>query len=188
MRIKAKNVDIDADHFQQVTLNGFHIFFWNKRNKNFLQMVASLWSALPLEERAKYERKAEQNLQHGQDIQNVQKVQNMQNTDRQNYGREVEEEWRVGQDGAKLDESGLEGFEGNGQSEHNLQINNIAEQETAKGEKEDIFCSEKSEPVSSLATGINAVSSTAEENSLDLIGDSQPYSIFYNELRQVIGW
>ena len=32
LRIKAKNVDIDADHFQQVTLNGFHIFFWNKRN------------------------------------------------------------------------------------------------------------------------------------------------------------
>ena len=151
-------------------------------------MVASLWSALPLEERAKYERKAEQNLQHVQNIQNVQKVQNMQNPDHQNYGREVEEEWGVSQDGAKVHESGLEGFEGSGQSKPNPQINNIAEQETAKGEKEDIFCSEKSEPAPSPAPGLAAVSSTEEENSLDFIGDSQPYSIFYNELRQVIGW
>ena len=151
-------------------------------------MVASLWSALPLEERAKYERKAEQNLQHVQNIQNVQKAQNMQNPDHQNYGREVGEEWGVSQDGAKLDESRLEGFEGSGQSEHNPQINNIAEQETPTGEKEDIFCNEKSDPASSPATGLAAVSSSEEENSLDLIGDSQPYSIFYNELRQVIGW
>ena len=27
LRIKAKNVDIDANHFQQVTLNGFDILF-----------------------------------------------------------------------------------------------------------------------------------------------------------------
>ena len=157
-------------------------------------MVASLWSALPLEERAKYERKAEQNLQHVQNIQNVQKAQDMQNPDHQNYGREVGEEWGVSQDGAKLDERGLEGFEGSGQSgqsgqsEPNPQINNIAEQETPTGEKEDIFCNEKSDPAFSLATSLAAVSSSEEKNSLDLVGDSQPYSIFYNELRQVIGW
>ena len=151
-------------------------------------MVASLWSALPLEERAKYERKAEQNLQHGQNIQNVQKAQNMQNPDHQNYGREVGEEWGVSQDGAKLDERGLEGFEGSGQRGANPQINNIAEQETSTGEKEDIFCNEKSDPASSPATSLAAASSSAMENSLDLIGDSQPYCIFYNELRQVIGW
>ena len=151
-------------------------------------MVSSLWSALPLEEQAKYERKAEQNLQHAQ---NVQKAQNMQN-----HGREVEEEGRVSQDGRKLEEErALDRFEESGQSQSspNWQINNVAEQEKAKREREDNICKETSASASlpptpsTSATVLNSISSPEEENSLDLIGDSQPYGIFYKELRQVIG-
>ena len=140
----------------------------------FSQMVASLWSALPLTERAKYQRKAEQNMQH---VQNASEVENVQN-----YGREDEEEWRGGQSqgGGKLEER-------------------VGERKDKRPAGEgDNFC--KASPVSSPAPppasspttppapapaspALPAISSPAK----DLTGDSQPYCIFYSELRQVIG-
>ena len=149
-------------------------------------MVESLWSALPLEEKAKYERKAEQN------IQNVHPMSEAHNV--QNYAREVEEERRVSLGGGELKET-------------NWQDHSIAEQEMQQGSN---FCKAPTTPESSPAsppapapatppapspassaapasTPAGSVSSLAEENSLDLINsDSQPYSIFYSELRQVI--
>ena len=158
-------------------------------------MVESLWSALPLEEKAKYERKAEQN------IQNVHPMSEAHNV--QNYAREVEEERRVSLGGGKLKETN--------KSECNWQVNSIAEQEMQQGSN---FCNALTTPESSPAsphapapatppasspapspassaapasTPAGSVSSLAEENSLELINsDSQPYSIFYSELRQVI--
>ena len=145
----------------------------------FSQMVASLWSALPLTERAKYQRKAEQNMQHVQTVQTASEVENVQN-----YGREVEEEWRGGQSqsGGKLEER-------------------VGERKDKRPAGEgDNFC--KASPVSSPAPppppasspttppapapaspALPAISSPAK----DLTGDSQPYCIFYSELRQVIG-
>ena len=41
-------------------------------------MVESLWSALPITEKAKYERKAEQNMQNMQNVRSMQEAQNMQ--------------------------------------------------------------------------------------------------------------
>ena len=158
-------------------------------------MVESLWSALPLDEKAKYERKAEQN------IQNVHPMSEAHNV--QNYAREVEEERRVSLGGGELKETN--------KSECNWQVNSIAEQEMQQGSN---FCKAPTTPESSPAsppapapatppasspapspassaapasTPAGSVSSLAEENSLDLINsDSQPYSIFYSELRQVI--
>ena len=139
-------------------------------------MVASLWSALPLTERAKYQRKAEQNMQH---VQNASEVENVHN-----YGREVEEEWRGGQS------------QGGGKLE-----GRVGERKDKRPAGEgDNFC--KASPVSSPAPplppasspttppapapaspALPAISSPAK----DLTGDSQPYCIFYSELRQVIG-
>ena len=150
-------------------------------------MVESLWSALPLDEKAKYERKAEQN------IQNVHPMSEAHNV--QNYAREVEEERRVSLGGGELKETN--------KSECNWQVNSIAEQEMQQGSN---FRKAPTTPESSPAsppatppapspassaapasTPAGSVSSLAEENSLELINsDSQPYSIFYSELRQVI--
>ena len=146
----------------------------------FSQMVASLWSALPLTERAKYQRKAEQNMQYVQNVQNMQNASEVENV--QNYGREDEEEWRGGQSqgGGKLEER-------------------VGERKDKRPAGEgDNFC--KASPVSSPAPpsppasspttlpapaspALPAISSPAK----DLTGDSQPYWIFYSELRQVIG-
>ena len=175
-------------------------------------MVASLWSALPLAERAKYERKAGQNLQIMQNVQNLQYVQNMQNVhpEVKNNGRDVEEGWRGGQ---RVEERGkFEERRDKRESLPNWQANSIAEQEmppegksatapappptnsppsgsltitTPPSPPSESSTTTSPPPTSSPAPAALPVSSPAEENSLDF-GDSQPYRIFYSELRQVL--
>ena len=124
-------------------------------------------------------------------------MENVQNLDHQSSGREVERESRNSQGGGKLEERGKGGIDDADKRDCNWQVNSIAEQEMPRGEAP--VSSPATPPASSPAPApasppVTASSpdgpgsSLAEENSLDVINDdSQPYSIFYSELRQVIG-
>ena len=135
-------------------------------------MVASLWTALPIVERAKYERKAEQNLQHLKNVQNL-----------QNFGREVEEESRSSQ-GEKIDHGGV----GENYRKATTPATPLPVLSPAYTSPSASSPASSSAPASSPAPPAPpAISSPAEEKGLDLIGDSQPYRIFFSELRQVLG-
>ena len=150
-------------------------------------MVASLWSALPMVERAKYERKAEQNLQH---------LKNVQNLDCQNFGREVEEESRSSQCRVeKIDQGGVgENYRKATTPATPLPVLSPDTSPSASSPAPSSSPATSHAPASSRAPASStapppppATYSPAEEKSLDLIGDSQPYRIFFSELRQVLG-